>query len=58
MARRVDRERIRHAQLSGAVMAIRDQQRLDTQGRMERLRADWPEMADRIDAAVGLIDWG
>ncbi len=57
MTRNVDRERIRHAQLSGAVHAIRDQLRLDHDGRLEQLRELWPELADRIDAATALIDW-
>jgi len=57
MARRVDQERIRHAQLSGAVHAIRDQVRLDQHRRLEQLRTLWPELAERIEAAVTLIDW-
>ncbi len=57
MARHVDRERIRHAQLTGAVHAIRDQLRLDTDRRLEQLRELWPELVDRIEAAVELIDW-
>ncbi len=57
MSRHVDRERIRHAQLAGAVHALRDQLRLDTDGRLEQLREMWPELAERIEAAVALIDW-
>jgi hypothetical protein len=38
-------------------MALPDQIRLDIEGRFEQLRTLWPEMADRIESAVELIDW-
>jgi hypothetical protein len=57
MGRRADPERIRHANMTAAVIGIRDQLRLDTEDRLELLRTMWPELADRIEEAVALIDW-
>jgi len=42
---------MRHAGLAGAVHAVHDQD-----GRLEQLRALWPELADRIGRDQ-LIDW-
>ncbi len=49
-------ERIRHAQMVGALATIRDAVMLDGRGRLERLRESWPELAERIESAVVLVD--
>lgn len=56
MGRRADAYRIRCAQMTGAVAAIRDALMLDHLNRLDRLRADWPELAERIERAAELVD--
>ncbi len=43
--------------MAGSVVAIRGLLRTDTEGHLERLWADWPEMAERLDEVTALIDW-
>ena len=40
----------------GALATIRDAVMLDGRGRLERLRESWPELAERIESAVVLVD--
>lgn len=58
MARHTDPERIRHAQMTGRVAAVRAQIRVNKDPeREQRARAEWPELWEKIDALVELIDW-
>ena len=51
------KERIRHAQLSGVASGLKGLLNGDRE-RFEELRATWPELAERLDRVVELVDWG
>ncbi|UDY34023.1 hypothetical protein [Dermatobacter hominis] len=52
---RPDPGRVRSAQLTGAATALRDLQRR-APNRFAELRLEWPELADRIDRIIELVD--
>lgn len=54
---RGDRQRIQCAKMAGAIAAISDVITRDGQGRLDRLRSDWPELAERVEHAVDLVGW-
>ena len=51
------KERVRHAQLSGAASGLKGLLNADRE-RLEELRATWPELAERLDRVCDLVDWG
>ena len=51
------RPRLRCAPMAGAIAANGDTLTRDHDGRLDRLRVDWPEIVDRLEAAAALVDW-
>jgi hypothetical protein len=56
MARHVDRDRIRQAKLTGAAARLRDLA-ITQPSAFNNLRSSWPEIAQRIDRLIELVDW-
>jgi hypothetical protein len=47
---------VRHAELYGAVTAVRDAHRLNHDPDLvQRHRAEWPELCERIDAVIAKV---
>lgn len=58
---KADDHLIRVAQVTGTASNLRGLLRRterDEPGRIEQARAEWPELWERIDAIVELVDWG
>jgi hypothetical protein len=56
MARHVDRDRVRQAKLTGAAARLRDLA-ITQPAAYRDLRSAWPEIAERIDRLIELVDW-
>jgi hypothetical protein len=52
----LDQERLRHARMMGAASGMKGIVQANT-GRAEQLRADWPELWERVEQVTDLIDW-
>ena len=51
-----DPDRIRAAKLAGRAQRLRDLT-LTEAARWDALRAEWPELIERVEAVVALVDW-
>ena len=51
-----EHERVRHAKMIGAASGMKGVVQGDML-RAERLRADWPELWERVEQVTDLIDW-
>jgi hypothetical protein len=58
MPRRNDPERIRHAKLTGAAMAVRDQMVLASPDAVAEQRAAIPDLWERLDRLAELLTEG
>ncbi len=52
----LDQERLRHARMMGAASGMKGIVQADTD-RAEQLRAEWPELWERVEQVTDLIDW-
>ena len=54
--RRNDPDRIRAAKLAGRAQRLRDLT-LTEPARWDALREEWPELVERVETVVALVDW-